>query len=92
MTKRPTGREVFVQAVADALAGTPHANHPVQFRPSTLPDAWVCTLCQSLVLVDDRDAHREWHDAHVQVHDEILAEAIKYSEPRRYGGNFPGPR
>lgn len=86
MSNRPTGRDVFIQAIADELAGTPNANHPVQFRPTQINVISSCTLCCALVVNDDRDAHRDWHDAHVRVHDDILDEALRYKSPPTYGG------
>lgn len=46
----------------------------------------VCTLCHSIVQETDQSAHRDWHDLHVAVHDEILAEAQRYVSPPTYGG------
>jgi hypothetical protein len=86
---RPTSRDVFLQGVADALAGTPHANHPVQFEDVMSPQMAgisTCTLCRAIILLKHEDEHRSWHDAHVRVHDEILREAQRYKSPPTYGG------
>jgi hypothetical protein len=87
MTDRLNSKDVFVQAVADELAGTPHANHPVQFE--AFPGIMIrCTLCHAAVPEGFQDDHRDWHDAHVRVHDDILDEALRYKSPPRYGGSL----
>lgn len=72
----PTSREVFEQAVRDQLDGTPHANHPVQFE--MFPGIMVrCTLCHAAVPADFQDDHRQWHNAHVRIHEEIVETALR---------------
>jgi hypothetical protein len=84
--------EVFVQAVEDRLKGKPNARHPVQFKDVSarfvigLVSVSKCTLCHSLVLSEDADDHRKWHDEHVKVHDSILAQAKRHVPEPRYGG------
>lgn len=76
MTNGPTSREVFEQAVKDELNGTPNAHHPVQFE--TFACVMVrCTLCHAAVPEDHRDAHRQWHNTHVRIHEEIAESAVR---------------
>lgn len=86
MSDRPTNtRDVFIQGVADALAGTPNANHPVQYEMIGFANLSSCTLCHAVVTESAQDDHRKWHTKHNLIHDEILAEAMKHRPEPRYG-------
>lgn len=82
-----TSAEVFVDAVRDELNGTPHASHPVQFVQVGVPYTVACTLCGSLVSIDQKwqDKHRKNHDDHSRVHGKIETEARRYKSPPVYG-------
>lgn len=87
-------RDVFIEAVADSLHGTPNAHHPVQFEEvltiagmgGLIPSIVKCTLCKSLVLTEDQDDHRKYHDNHNAVHDRIMEQAQRYVSPPTYRG------
>lgn len=83
---RPTIADTFVNAVRDELEGTPNKSHPVQFK--TVRDIFVaCTLCGSAIPDTEawRKLHRDSHDTHNKVHQEIETEARRYKSPPRYG-------
>jgi hypothetical protein len=82
-----TSTEVFIEAVEDTLAGTPHARHPVQFEEVIGNHGLVaCTLCGAVVVDVEpwRDIHRRNHDKHNQVHHEIEEVARRYQSPPTY--------
>lgn len=86
--------DVFVDAVRDALAGTPNSSHPVQFKDVTVVQSpWgvapivACTLCGALIQGTEEweKLHRSNHDAHNKVHEGIETQARRYVSPPRYG-------
>lgn len=94
-TERRTTSEVSVDAVRDALDGTPGASHPVQFED--LPSVSVslplvaCTLCGAVVYNSERwkAQHRQNHNDHNKVHDDNLDAALAAADSARtkyYGG------
>ena len=85
MKDQPNSKDVFVQAVKDHLDGTPHAHHPVQFEEFTSLVMVRCTLCHATVPEHYQDDHRRWHDSHVRVHDQILAQAERHTPAPRFG-------
>lgn len=63
------------------------SDHPVQFDqfPNSKDFLTSCKLCHAVVDPRHHEGHRDWHDAHNEVHNEIMAQARRYVDPPMYG-------
>lgn len=44
-----------------------------------------CSLCEAVVCEADKEAHKEWHENQIAIHESLMNEAKRYVSPPRYG-------